>query len=390
MFELLPGRKGNLKRVSALTVLLAFSIVSPQAQAQALTLHLSGKKGGHVQVPLNEKLEEGTGLNTSTAEDLRPLTLNAPQESAGEVKDGSVIQLNATKSGYVPKDPLAGDNPDGVLPTMSIKPEAQDKAEGKAAKANVNKSTFETAKEVSAMPLALMPSEDESQKKVEFIAQNDNKQLSDLWDSCLNRNQDIQFVVNKLVPTSDKTHATTILTRTLSTLLFGAIGSMQMIAPGTGTYAAQQFAGAALSQLTGVMDSKQQKKMQLNQAELIMLYGMVRQTADKLSDNFRMYKDSNRELQEATTSFEEIRNMIKDNNALQNAASQLMVHIAVKQAESNIYSKTSAVSRYRQSLVDLAGLDAVAKLEKQIQEEQHNFGENFSTTSLAGTSKPNM
>ena len=85
--------------------------------------------------------------------------------------------------------------------------------------------------------------------------------------------------------------------------------------------------------------------------------------------------------------------MIRDTNTPQAASSQLMVHIAVKTTESNISQKTSAVNRYRQTLVDLAGPEAVAKLDKQLQDEQHDLidgAANGGNSAIAGENKPTL
>lgn len=386
----------------------ALALMSTQVPALALSLSNS-KKSDAMQMPLNDKLDEATGSDTSTtnsasdgqgaAIDLSPLKLSDESASKTESKsdesqatDPKAIKLRADKSGFAAKSPIGGDE-NSVPETLSIKADGKGDKNSDAKGKNTPKTLSETAREVSAMPMALMSTEDETRKKVEMMAQGDSKQLADLWDACLNRNQDIQFVVAKLVPSSDRSHVATVMTRTLTGLLYGALGSMQMIAPSPGMYAGQQFALSAIQQIMGTVDSKQAKKMQLNQAELIMLYNMVRQTADKLSDAFRLYKDSSKDLNDSITSFEEIRNMIRDTNTPQAASSQLMVHIAVKTTESNISQKTSAVNRYRQTLVDLAGPEAVAKLDKQLQDEQHDLidgAANGGNSAIAGENKPTL
>lgn len=390
----------------------ALALMSTQVPALAISLSNS-KKSDAMQMPLNDKLDEATGSDTSNTGnatgaasggvDLSPLKLDdaspstsstdktEAQDDPSQASDPKAIKLRADKSGFAAKSPIGGDE-NSVPETLSIKADGKgDKSDAKGK--NGPKTLSETAREVSAMPMALMSTEDETRKKVEMMAQGDSKQLTDLWDACLNRNQDIQFVVAKLVPSADRSHVATVMTRTLTGLLYGALGSMQMIAPSPGMYAGQQFAMSAIQQIMGTVDSKQAKKMQLNQAELIMLYNMVRQTADKLSDAFRLYKDSSKDLNESITSFEEIRNMIRDTSTPQAASSQLMVHIAVKTTESNISQKTSAVSRYRQTLVDLAGPEAVAKLDKQLQDEQHDLIDGAATggnSAIAGENKPTL
>lgn len=84
----------------------------------------------------------------------------------------------------------------------------------------------DTAKAVNAQPLALINSNEELNEKSELLDNSEKKQIADLWDATLERSPDIQFVVQKLVPTSDKGHATHIMMKMLSSVMYGAVGSM--------------------------------------------------------------------------------------------------------------------------------------------------------------------
>ncbi|HMY04173.1 MAG TPA: hypothetical protein PKA48_12485, partial [Candidatus Obscuribacter sp.] len=243
-------------------------------------------------------------------------------------------------------------------------------------------SISDTAKSINAQPLALIESQDEVMQKAEVLENSEKKQIADLWESTLEKSPDIQFVVQKLVPTSDKGHATHIMMKTISSLMFGAIGSMGMVAPNQGTYMAQNFAASMLSQLNGAMDKKQLERMSLNQAELIMLYNMVRGTADKLVDNYRCYKKNVLHMSRATTDLEELRNMA--GMAAKSPAQELEMQYTLRKAQRDIDGLVDDVHRYRQNLIDMAGNDAVSKLDNQVKEEIQKLED---TSSLAGKAK---
>ncbi|MBK9773400.1 MAG: hypothetical protein IPP57_21720 [Candidatus Obscuribacter sp.] len=57
------------------------------------------------------------------------------------------------------------------------------------------------------------------------------------------------------MPTSDKGHATHIMMKMLSSVMYGAVGSMAMVST-QGTYVAQNFAASLLGQLNGTLDKQ--------------------------------------------------------------------------------------------------------------------------------------
>lgn len=374
----------------------------------ALSLPISGKKGG-LQLPINTKLDDGIGpeasegslpvgdtkSDTTTSGDttgtakvapkpivLAPLKLGEEDEPAAAEDGGKVFQLHETKNDLAPTNQdKAG------LPAQSMKP-------GKEKTSKLSKSAREAAARaaasVSVQPLALMTGADEMQQKSEFLENSETKQIAALWEATLNRSPDIQFVIQRMVPTSNAGHAATVLTRMVGTVLYGVIGSASMIAPNQGTYAAQNFASQALGQLMGAVESKDKRKAQLGEAELISLYNMVRTTADKLVDKYRDYKKGLVNLNRATTDFQDLNNMMKDARAGQDAAKQLEMEYTVRKAQRDMISISDDIHRYRQSLTDMAGPEAVDKLDKDVQSELQNLGEANESAIAGKKTDPSM
>lgn len=368
----------------------------------ALSLPLSGKKGS-LQLPMNERLDDlqveapqtatpadsgatktDTETTGATKSDTTPSTTNNVEKPAdkptiklaplklndedAEIQEnaGKVFQLHETKNDLAPAAKEASG-----LPTQSMKP-GKDK-DGKAKK--LSRSAQEAAAKATLQPLPLIDSQSEISDKSEFLEKTETKQIAALWEATLNRSPDIQFVIQRMVPTSKAAHGATVLARMLSNVIYAGIGSMGMIAPNQGTYAAQNFAASALGQLTGAIDSKEKKNAQLGEAELIALYNMVRNTADKLVDKYRDYKKSLVNLNRATTDFQDLNNMMKEARQGQDAAKQLEMEYTVRKAQRDMVNISDDIHRYRQSLIDMAGGDAVDKLDKDVQGELQNLGE---------------
>lgn len=380
----------------SLALSLVLSQVLLSGSAAAISLPTSGKKPSFVlpttDIIDDELTSEENGSTTSGATpgqekpSLAPLKLKDASDESNVGEDGA-LKTGATINDFVPKGPEDGVK-GGALPKLDLKGDKDTKGKtGVLGKGSLS----DTAKSINAQPLALIESQDEVMQKAEVLENSEKKQIADLWESTLEKSPDIQFVVQKLVPTSDKGHATHIMMKTISSLMFGAIGSMGMVAPNQGTYMAQNFAASMLSQLNGAMDKKQLERMSLNQAELIMLYNMVRGTADKLVDNYRCYKKNVLHMSRATTDLEELRNMA--GMAAKSPAQELEMQYTLRKAQRDIDGLVDDVHRYRQNLIDMAGSDAVCKLDNQVKEEMQKLDtttivDPAQSSSLAGKNKP--
>ncbi len=414
------------RRVAGLACSLLLVGSTGLAPAFALSL---GQKKSNLQLPLNSKLDDGTesstdsssttettettettdttsgastsgdlapAIDTSTAAagpgaDLSPMKLgddepvsSTPAEPADSGKSPT-FKIRATEDNKLPNGTAA---PEG-LPSTSVKPGPKaEKAEKPKKDNKLGHSLSETARDVNALPLALIQDEEESKSKAEFLETSEQRQIAALWDATLNRSPDIQFVVQKLVPNSDKGHAATVMARALSGVLAGSISMAGMVSPTQGTYMAQNFSHQLLGQLMGVVERRDQKMAQLGQAELIALYDMVRRTSDKLVDNYRLYKKNVVTLNRATTDFEELNNMMKAARSGQDAAKQLEMEYTVRKAQRDVIGISDDIHRFRQGLVDMAGADAVGKLDVSVQDELQNLGESSSQTIAAPVPQP--
>jgi len=143
----------------------------------------------------------GNGLDNNRPLNLSPLTLH-DQDSAGgtsaggtgngvDAADGDVLKSTVTTNDY-----LAKPGSDQAMQSKSVM--------GKDA--NSSKTLVKKASKVGLGPVQLIESEDESNKKVDAVVAAEQMQLNDLWEATLTRSPDIQFIVQKLQPTSNPAH----------------------------------------------------------------------------------------------------------------------------------------------------------------------------------------
>lgn len=371
-----------------LIVAITLAIVAPQY----LVLPCSAKRAAF-QMPTYEKMTDGAGPQTNDVSgkpaaatnkplDLRPMSLDGDSGSVstglGEVStEGSVLKSTVTATGFAPKGPVDPASKSLFLPSKSV-----------GAGATPSDPLLKQARNVNAVPLPLIESDEEAQKKVDTIVDAEKAQLADLWEATLTRSPDIQFVVQKLMPTSNPGHASTVMMRMLSTAIFGAMGAATMMSPSVGMYAANNVGTNIIYNLLDLQQSKSEKKAQISQTEAIMLYNMVRVTADKLVDNYRNYKKSMGTLSKAAVDLQDLQGMISEARHGQDAAKQLDMEYTVRKAQRDLDSYSQDMQKFRQQLVDLSGVDAVVKLDRQLEEEASRVEGATSTASVQKETKP--
>ena len=364
--------------VVALTMSLCAqnSLVGP---AQALPF-IAAKKP-QVHVPMESKLDDAAGPsadtesreatkdtnNKSDETNLAPLTLTEDAKgSAGKTQPASesgaqFLKLHAETVSVTQKGPLDGDSESKptTLPSKSLKGEL---GAGKG-------KLIDQANKVNVRPLSLQYSEAETEQKTITELDCERAQISELWEATLNRNQDIQFVVQKLMPNSDKGRTTTMLMRLISMTLSTAVSTTAVVNPTPGGYATSQVASNAIMSVINTVDSKQRGRESLDEGQAISLYMMVRGTADKVTENYRDYKKFVRKIDRSENRTEKLQNMIADTRSRQDDIRQFEMEYWIDRSQGDVEEAVADARRYRQSLIDLAGGEAVTKLDLALNEQ---------------------
>lgn len=329
---------------------------------------LAGKKPS-LKLPVYDKLDlqaapEPVQAAESNA-DLAPLTLNSPLEKKAEAtasEDGTeTLNVTVTKDQFVPKGPMESEN-DTLKSTFSVK-NSKITGDGSGKGSLVDQATM-----INASPLTLQPTTDEQASKLSDEQQIEKEQMTALWEAALQNSPDINFVLAKLMPSADPSKTVTLLMKTLSTVIYTGIGSMGMVAPGQGTYMMQNLSFNVFSQILGSAESARNKRANISQAEQIMLYNMIRNTADKVVGHYRDYKIKHKQLVRANTDFEDLKKMIQEAKAMDSSKSIEMEYTLRKQ-QRDIEDIGAQLGKYRQHLIDLSGMTAIEKLDASIDKE---------------------
>lgn len=226
------------------------------------------------------------------------------------------------------------------------------------------------AKKVNIMPVPLIETDDEVDKRTRSDLEFERSQLSALWEATISRSPDIQFVVQKLMPSSDRNRTTTLLMRMISASISSVASTTPMVF-GANPLAivTSQLTNSAINQVLTVQDSKTQNRVQLDQGQAIMLYQMVRSIADKVTENYRDYKLRVRSIDTTQIRSLKLQNLIQETRPAQDAIRQIEMEYWLDRARTDIEEAVYIARRYRQSLVDLAGTEAVSVLDQSFQEQ---------------------
>ena len=222
----------------------------------------------------------------------------------------------------------------------------------------------------------LVEGDDETKAKVDATLDAEQHQMSELWQSTIDRNPDIQFVIQKLQPNSDANHAMASTMKFLTATLCGAMNMAPFMLPGgvSGSNpAAMMGMGSGSSLIQGLFQDKATKglkKQAVSQEQATILYKIVRDTADKLVVSYRDYKKEQVSVDRASTDLADLKSMVAESRQGQDPAKQLDMEYTLRKAKRDIDEKVEQTRLYRQQLTDLAGPDAIAKLDKQLVEEK--------------------
>lgn len=287
---------------------------------------------------------------------LAPLKLTDDKDSYSVGPDGKVkieVQQNAELQEGAPSND----------PTASSSVVGDDKLKSKLLK---------DSQTVNVAPIALQETEGEAEKKEATISDAEKAQLSDLWTATINRSPDIQFVINKLQPHSDGGHATATALKLIGGALFNIVQVAPLMMPGGANMGMYMATGSGASILQGLMaeqGAKSAKKQQISQEQATMLYKIVRDTAEKVVIEYRKYRQTRNQFQRATVDLEDLKAMVATASGRSDPAKAIEMEYTIRKAQRDVERVIDEGKMHKQQLVDLAGPDAVARLDQQMEDE---------------------
>jgi hypothetical protein len=351
-----------------------------EAQASSSTPAVSAPAAAAVP----EQTAEATSVIQPTAEPVSEPSMAPVTATPAATTTNEEGTLNATveKEGYVPKPPV--ERTDNVVGEESIVP-SKGKSRKEAKDEAFAKQVRETGKNFG--PIELQPTDDEMHDKVVTIVDAEKAELAEIWDAALCRSQDIQFVVQKLMPGKDPKHSTAVMMKMLSTAMYGAMatGGMMGSQMGMGGYMAQSAGASLVMSVLNQAGNRNARKAAITETEAIMLYKMIRDVSREVSQDFHRYKKGISQVGRACTDYEDLQKMVADARASQDAGKQIEMDFLLRRARREIDGLNDDARNARESLINLSGAEAVDILDKQIAIESQKIGQPIA--GLEGDSK---
>lgn len=211
--------------------------------------------------------------------------------------------------------------------------------------------------------------EKEQQAIDEFFTRNEQEQLLTLWSSTIERNKTIQYIVQRLSPEEDTQQAKSFLSKTVGAAIFLPFYAIQAFTNNSGAYYGSQLGSRVLGSVVQGKMQKNKDKLQLTQTEAIVLFMMIDEVAERLRQRYHNYK---RLLVEKSLATNELKAAKNDNLAAheQNApAAQILADIQRRAVEREIRRLDTETRYFKNSLIELAGLEAVTALDDQLKLE---------------------
>ena len=229
-----------------------------------------------------------------------------------------------------------------------------------------NQARLQQAEDANCLPLPLMPSVNETEERRKLMLEAHQNQLRDLWSAAIERSSDIQYVISVLQPSTDRKHATAQAMKLVGSTLFN-LGAT--VAP-TGPVRMGNMGSATIAKLF----KSGEQSPPVSVGETLVLYKFVRDKADDLVVSYRSFRMNLAKRAAAEMDCKDIESA-RDNED-NSAPSQLaQFEYTWKKARRDLEICDFEVEQCRQKLVDLCGVDAIAKLETQIRSEQDALAE---------------
>jgi hypothetical protein len=207
----------------------------------------------------------------------------------------------------------------------------------------------------------------------EVYSENEKEQLLELWRATLARNRTIQFVIRVLSINPDDIEQNNSMMQVLTKAMFvpfyalSAVSRNSLISGGTAVGA------RVLGDVVDDVNSDRERADHITRTDLIVLFMLVDELAERLRTTYREYKDLivaekliNEELEIAR---------IDANDALQldETSSVFLSRMLLRDLERRLKFTIQAKRNTRRTLIDLAGEESLASVDKLIEIELKNY-----------------
>lgn len=296
-------------------------------------------------------------------------------------KNANTKDASSTKANTKDKDnletPVSLDSELQESP-KDAKPSAKVEAKTKDAEANQEltkitkerkKNSEKTIDAINFIQPSVTISGEEQERINSALSRAEQEQLTILWRATLERNKTIHFIVQKLTPEGANQKKNQVLSQILNTAIFLPFYALQTVAPADTSQLASYIGAGLASDLINGKARKNSDRMQLSQTEMVIMFMMIDQVAERLREQYHAYKQEKIDAALASNEIEEARREAAASLQVSSQESQFLSQIRIRQIERELRRVSLRVRSNRIVLVDLSGPEAVNEVDKLIDKE---------------------
>ncbi len=231
------------------------------------------------------------------------------------------------------------------------------------------KNTEKTIDAMNFIQPSMTITKDEQSKVNMALTRAEQEQLTILWRSTLERNKTIHFIVEKLTPDDQNKKKNQVLSQILNTAIFLPFYALQTVAPADTSQLASYIGAGLASDLINGKARKNSDRMQLSQTEMVIMFMMIDQVAERLREQYHAYKQEKIDAALAAFEIEEAKQEAAAALQTSSAESQFLSQVRIRQIEREQRRINLRVRSNRIVLVDLSGSEAVDEVDKMIDKE---------------------
>ncbi len=340
-----------------------------------LSLTLSALIGAALQVKAEDQPPAAKSLNASpkpitpdkTSAKLFPEAKKKPVTIIQNPKQKDIATKNQPK-----KEQTTEEKADSELKPLTLEGEPKEEKPSQELSSITKKSKNKANENIDVLNF-VQPSvsvSPEEQATVDMIlSRAEQEQLILLWRSTLERNKTIRFIVQKLTPEGNGKKKNQALSQILNTAIFLPLYALQSVAPADVTSMASILGAGVASDLINGHNSRNADKMVLSQTEMVIMFMMIDQVAERVRESFRTFKQEKVDAALVQDEFESARQEAAASLDLTSPESRFLTQIRLRQLEREMRRINIRLRSSRITLIDLAGPEPVSMVEAKIDQE---------------------
>jgi hypothetical protein len=267
----------------------------------------------------------------------------------------------------------------GERPNFIVKPSVQNKQSGSIRLgdedlkklSDIDKKRLELkANEQKALEF-ILPGVDQEEEleREKFFSQTEQDQLLELWRATLARNRTVQFVIKSLSADPKKLEDNNLVMQALSKALFVPFYTVSAITNNALVSGGSAVGARVIGDVVDTNMNKHSVDKQVSRTDLIVLFLLVDEVAQRLRDAYYDYKGSRIQKQLLLGEIESAR--IDAGEALVSGTNELIffTRMALRDLERRLRIAELDYGSSRRTLVELAGWQALETVDLMIDQE---------------------